>query len=177
MLDDLDNLIDELSVRVVQKTQTAFATSQYPGDDDLVEDKSYWEAINLSEQFRGKDWKKIDLKVLKKNRFSLSLFTPEAFHYYLPTFILASVLHPDEVDTLPDSVFYSLTPPEEEGAEMDKFRRRTENFNATQRESIREYIELYTTIETSYSDSKKERAINFWTQHNAPSIPDKNDYR
>ena len=160
----LDDLIDDISSRAAQKTQTAFATSRYPGDDNLVEDRSYWEAISLLEQFKGKDWREIPLEVLKRNRFSLSLFTPEAFRYYLPTFILASVLHSDEVDTLPDSVFCSLTPPEQEGTEMDEFLKRVGSFSALQREAIREYIKLYITIETSYSDPKRERAIKFWSK-------------
>jgi hypothetical protein len=171
----LDDLIDEMTARVAQKTQAAFATNEYPGDENLVEDSSYWEAINLSEQFKGKDWKEIPLEVLKRNRFSLSLFTQEAFHYYLPTFILASVLHADDVDTLPDNVFSSLTPPEEEGSDMDEFLKKTESFNALQKEAIREYIKLYLTIETSYSDPKRERAIKFWNDSDYSSISNDND--
>jgi hypothetical protein len=171
----LDDLIDEMSARVVQKIQEAFATNQYPGDDNLVEDSSYWESINLSDQLKGKDWREISLETLKKNRFSLSLFTPEAFRYYLPAFIIASVLHADEVDTLPSSVFHNLTPPEGEGLDMDEFLKRNGDFNALQREAIREFIKLYVTVETSYPDPKRERATRFWKESENSPISNKND--
>ncbi|BAT56962.1 hypothetical protein NOS3756_59740 (plasmid) [Nostoc sp. NIES-3756] len=104
----LDNIIDKLSATIIQKTQTAFADNQYPGDENLVEDPGYWEAINLSEQFKGKDWRAVPLEMLNRYRFNLSLFTPDAFHYYSPAFILASVLFPEQVDTLPTTLFITL---------------------------------------------------------------------
>lgn len=161
----LDDIIDELSVKIVQKTQAAFADNQYPGDENLVEDSEYWEAINLSEQFKRKNWKVVPLEVLNRYRFNLSLFTPEAFHYYLPALILASVLFRSEVDTLPDNLIYNLTPPNEDGLNMDKFLRIAKSFNTSQKEVIREFIKLYATVETSYQDPNIKRVTKFWNEY------------
>lgn len=160
----LDDIIDELSVKIVQKTQAAFAENQYPGDQNLVEEPEYWEAINLSEQFKGKDWRTVPLEVLNRYRFNLSLFTPEAFHYYLPALILASVLFRLEVDTLPDNLIYNLTLPEDDGLDMDRFLRIAKSFNTSQKEVIREFIKLYVTLETSYQDPNIERVTKFWSE-------------
>jgi hypothetical protein len=166
----LDDIIDKLSIEIVQKTQIAFADNQYPGDENLVEDPEYWEAINLSEQLKGKDWRAVPLEVLNKYRFNLSLFTPEAFHYYLPAFILASVLFSDQVDTLPDNLIYNLTPPEKDGLDMDKFLKIAKSFKTSQKEVIREFIKLYVTLETSYQDLNIERVTKFWNECDYPPI-------
>ena len=67
------------------------------------------------------------------------------------------------MDTLWESIFYNLTPPEEETA-MASFLNKINGFTQQQVEVIKLYIKLYITLETSYPDPKRERASHFWMQ-------------
>lgn len=153
---------DEMSAKIVQETQIAFADIQYPGDDRLVESSGYWELEKLAEQFRGKNWKEVPVTTINRYRFCLSFFTPEAFCYYLPAFILAVRLFPDEVDTLPDNVYYRLTPPEQDGTQMDKLIRIANILNLPQKEVVKQFIQLYLIEEPSSSIPQRERITKFW---------------
>ena len=51
-------------------------------DDESAED---------TEAFRRRDWRDLNVDVLEKHQAALFWFTPEAFHFYLPAFLRASV--------------------------------------------------------------------------------------
>jgi hypothetical protein len=153
---------DNGNTELAQEIEHAFATSQYPGDDRLVENPSYWEAPDVVASFKGKNWQEIPVEVLFTHRLSLPLFTPEAFRYYLPAYLIASVLHPNEVDTLTENIFSMLTPPETEGSKMERFLKRVQGFTPEQKASIRAFVKLYVDTETSYPDPDRERAMKFW---------------
>jgi hypothetical protein len=140
----------------------AFESLSYPGDDDLIGAPTHWEAPEVLEAFRGKHWKDVPLSVLFTHRLSLPLFSDEAFRFYLPAYLVAALLHPEEVDTLRENVFFSLTPPESEGPRASSFMERMKRFDAQQTAAIRRFVELYVQQETSYPDSNRERALMFW---------------
>jgi hypothetical protein len=42
-------------------------------------------------QYNGKDWRELDAAFLKKNSDAIYAFTPEAFCYYLPAYLIAGM--------------------------------------------------------------------------------------
>jgi hypothetical protein len=153
---------DELA----QEIERAFADARHPGVDRLVEYPDYWESPNVVQSFGDTHWKSVPLDTLIEQRLSLPLFTPEAFRFYLPAFLRASLLHPSAVDTLTENIFYMLTPPPvSAGPEMEQFLRRLSGFSAQQKAALRKFIQLYNQTETSYPDSRRERAEKFWEEY------------
>lgn len=153
---------DDVLREVAAEIEGAFESLSYPGDDDLIGARMHWEAPEVLEAFRGRHWKDVPLSVLFTHRLSLPLFSNEAFRFYLPAYLVAAVLHPEEVDTLRENVFFSLTPPELEGPQASLFVERMNRFDARQAAAIRRFIELYVQQETSYPDASRERALTFW---------------
>ena len=76
--------------------RSAFAAVQYPGDWCLINSREGTEPILLEQEFKGKDdWRILDASFIDRapDGFgtSLSFFSDEAFHYYLPAYLLADL--------------------------------------------------------------------------------------
>lgn len=77
-----------------REIEEAFASLPYPGDDNLVEKDSI-EYLEVAGRFRGKhwqDWKDSPTGLLMKTVGDLSFFSPVAFCYYLPLYMLQGLL-------------------------------------------------------------------------------------
>jgi hypothetical protein len=73
--------------------ERAFATVHRPSDENLCASVGY-EELKDTEPFRGRDWRDLDPAVLLRHQYALFWFTPEAFHYYLPAFLIAGIQRP-----------------------------------------------------------------------------------
>lgn len=110
-------MVDVIDARgreaVVARIERSFASAVYPGDDALVYDQSgdHLECIEVRDMFRGLAWRDVSYEMLVAHDTALSFFTVEAFRYYLPSYLLATINHFDEVDALPSSVVHYLTLP------------------------------------------------------------------
>lgn len=81
-----------------RQIEEAFASFPYPGDDKLVE-KDSPEYLDVAERFKGKhwiDWKDHPTELLMKTVGDLSFFSPAAFCYYLPLYMLQVLLNNTE---------------------------------------------------------------------------------
>lgn len=58
--------------------------------------------------FKGKDWRVLDTFFLKENSDAIYAFTPEAFCYYLPAFLIAGMDRGQDGYFLADSVIRML---------------------------------------------------------------------
>ena len=145
MLVPIDRMLE--SSRTADQLQklieAAFAETNYPGDTQLVDDNSgyHLECNEVAAAFRGKHWKEVPLETLRYHSAGIFFLTPEAYRFYLPAYLLAAVLHYDQVDTLPDSVVFSLIPPSD-ARDVEAYRQRVEGFTATQRQVIRCFLEF-----------------------------------
>jgi hypothetical protein len=84
------------------KIENAFSNVAYPGDHNIGD--------GYLRDFVGQnEWKKIPLELLFHNESGIPLFTPQAFHFYLPAFLRALLLYP-EAERMLDFVISSLTP-------------------------------------------------------------------
>ncbi len=54
----------------------------------LLLNMSAKECFEVRKAFLNKDWKEITPKILQENYDKLPLFSPEAFHYFLPAYLI-----------------------------------------------------------------------------------------
>ena len=82
--------------KVAEQILSAFSSVRYPGDLCLRRSNEGDEPFLLEDEFKGKsDWRILDPEFLDQapDGFStaLSFFSDEAFHFYLPAYLLADV--------------------------------------------------------------------------------------
>jgi hypothetical protein len=127
---------------VVQLIEAAWADAQYPGDSRIAfnPESNFDEVIKINRGFRGKHWREISLETLIANRDYLSFFSLEGLHFYLPAYMIASILHYETVDVLSNNTKYTLSPPDRkeifelqnhmsEPATEEEFQNRLADFN------------------------------------------------
>jgi hypothetical protein len=151
-------MYNTLEIGLALVIEKAFANMQYPGDDNLVW-SSHDAFVDFYETFRGKHWKNISENTLYSWRHDLHRFTPEAFRYYLPAFIISELRSTEGADL--EAVIFYLTPPEEEGPKTEFFQSRIEGFTPHQKEVLTALVTLYTGIESTNTNNHR-RAIDFW---------------
>ncbi len=160
---DEDNLTEIAQRELAQQVEMAFSDVPYPGDDNIVTHPNTSLASHLPALLTGKHWKDVPLEFIIQENLSLPLFTPAGFRFYLPAFLRATLLYPDQVDILPSNIFSSLTPPDEE-INLQNFLNRVNGFTREQTETLKAFVRLYIVIEHSYSDDRHDKASHFWEQ-------------
>jgi hypothetical protein len=116
----------------------AFADVPYPGDKNITRCPYHCKPCEeISEYFKGKGWEGHSVEDLRDHHTALSLFTPEAFHYFLPAYMLASIESYDKTDILPDSIRFHF---EFNLDHRDHFLVRLSKFSEAQRNAIVEFL-------------------------------------
>ncbi len=156
--EDMDE--DEFVKRdIVREIEETFANVPYPGDDNLLRFPDYASKSVLA-TFRGKHWSEITPEMLIEHQHSLHLFSPEAFWFFLPCFLISAIRHGDVTDLLWETVFYNLAPGF--GGDTDFLNERISLLDARQKKVLRRYVELFVRIETSVPDPRNGQAVEFW---------------
>lgn len=95
--------------RLINEIKAAFADRKYPGDDHIVRG---WDTPISSDEsdifrlFGGRHWSEVPHQELLKKEEALSFFEPEAFCFYLPAFLIATLHDPEEADVTLDHCVY-----------------------------------------------------------------------
>lgn len=158
---------------VKKKILEGFSATPYPGDEHLVNvplstNADYRE---LESAFKGKDWRDVSAQIVRDQKESLPLFTPAAFRYYLPSYMMHCVESPREVDVALDSVLFNLTPPKKRsGWEWERFAARAQRFDGRENEAIRSFLELleqddiedWLRAGTKRPRSRVKPALEYW---------------
>ena len=80
---------------VIAKIEQAFADVPYPGDQQLTDNSYGEEPAATSAAFCGKTvWRKLDAAFLDHadgSSSALSFFSDQAFHFYLPAYMIADI--------------------------------------------------------------------------------------
>jgi hypothetical protein len=108
----------------------------------------------------------LDAADIRERKDYLALLTPEAFHYYLPAYLLACIDARAEVDSAWDAVIFRLTPPKRSEAFFSK---RAEMVSSNQAHSILGFLELQYEVEKSAwlpgaPPEDFSGAIRFWRE-------------
>jgi hypothetical protein len=130
----------------IEAIRKALADEEYPGDDQLIISGER-ESAAMAEAFKGKHWTEASFPLLLRYRLDLALFTPQAFHFYLPAFLIAMLTERDGRD-LAFFLYRALIPPDS-GDEIDaeRFKARLAVFTAAQQAVIDQFITKYEDIE------------------------------
>lgn len=133
---------ETLAARIKQ----VFADVPCPGDDRLVLDLRDFESGETVHAFAGRHWKESPLDFLSDHLMQLHNLTPEAFRYYLPACLLASLrrLSPAEAETgavnIPEHVVHHLIPARREGFAFDTLQAAVGGLTLEQKIVIRDFI-------------------------------------
>jgi hypothetical protein len=95
--------VDESRLRA--RIESAFERTPAPRGEivsTLIDDEG------VSEYFGGRSWRGHAVKDLRYHEAALSFFTADAFRYFLPAFMLASIEDPVEADVIPEGIVYHL---------------------------------------------------------------------
>lgn len=130
-----------------QQIERSFESTEYPGHDKLVYDNTgyHLECSEIATAFKDKHWKDIPLDLLRYHSAALSFFTPEAYSFFLPAYLLATLDDYFEADVIPGSVIFSLIPPtdpQDVAIYGELSRRRLQALRPEQREAIRSFLEF-----------------------------------
>jgi hypothetical protein len=116
---------------VTRLIEAAWHEVPYPGDDKIFTPASY-DDENIISYFGGTSWRGHEAANLRAHSSAFTFFTPEAFHYWLPAFMIASIQNPEEADVVVDQIPNSLS---------DSFASaRWPQFSASQRQAVAAYL-------------------------------------
>ncbi len=109
-----------------------------PGDANITRCPYHCsECARIAKFFKGRSSGGLTVEELCAQHVALSLFTPDAFHYYLPAFMLASLDGYQKGDVIPDAIRFHF----ECSHEMKShFAVRLSRFSPEQRDAIIDYL-------------------------------------
>ena len=131
--------------RLKDEIEGAFQDVPYPGDDNIAANKrdEYEEGLAA---FKGKHWKDITFEFLVPYlKSSATFFTPEAYRFYLPAYLMVVAEYYFESDVLSDFIIWGLILPFEgecEPWEIDEFHKRFDSLTAKQKKAIKSFLEF-----------------------------------
>src|SRR5579862_6719575 len=121
-----------------QSIEEAFASVPYPGDENITRcPYRCAECSRVAAYFKGKTWSDHKAEDLRAYHMALSLFTPEAFQYFLPSFMLVSMDAYEKGDLIPDAIRLHFEFAEEA---RGHFEVRMSKFTTAQRHAIIDYL-------------------------------------
>jgi len=81
---------DEPREMLARLVEDAFAETPYPGDETIVGHHCE-ECCEIGVEFIGADWRSVDPDFLRYYHAAPSLFSPEAFRYFFPAYVLCDL--------------------------------------------------------------------------------------
>lgn len=104
---------------LVTDIRKAFSNRAMPDRDNITRcsyDKKYGgaydgpclECSRMAEFFGSKQWFDISVRELRREGDAASLFTREAYCYFLPAYLIAALTDPDEADVLVDGLEFQF---------------------------------------------------------------------
>jgi hypothetical protein len=149
---------------LVQKIQTAFSDTPRPREQGFV--ISGWRFV--TEGIEGRHWSELEFDILFKHRNALHFFQDDQLQFYLPAFLKAAVLYPEEMDTLTDNLFSLLV-----GGER-KVKKLSDHFRHQEKVAIAAFLEAFLKIFPDdiygWSDKQKKKlkkAVQYWKEVSA----------
>ena len=164
--------------KVIAQTVQAFAAVRYPGDWCLRGSNEGNEPYLVEQEFKGKtDWQALDSDFLDQAPggygSALSFFSDEAFHFYLPAYMIADIngpmQHSDPVyhltHGLDDTSRYRCINPNRYGERtwFDLAQYKFSIFNRQESAAIVAFLSLRRDEEGEHQGNNIDQALNnFW---------------
>ncbi len=134
-----------------------FGTMPYPGDEHIVLDNTglHIECEEIKRALRGTHWRNVSFEILDKLTSALSFLSPEGYRFYLPAFMIISIVDFPRADIIPGEVVRSLTLPIE--SDIDRLRELAKLRPEIQPFSTDEWETLLKMIAENYESGTFER--------------------
>lgn len=95
---------------IIENIERAWVNVPYPGDDRIFTPDSN-DDEGIRDYFSGTSWHGHAPEELRGHCSAIStFFTPEAYHYWLPAYLIAAVEDPEELSQGVDAILDSLKP-------------------------------------------------------------------
>lgn len=140
-MDETNRRIEALKGNI----RTGFANTRHPGPDKLAPHECD-ECRAVRDAFARMDWKTLDDALIKANFDKLPLFSPEAFHFFLPAYMLYSLIHLNS--EVGEFTVYALTPEVQKLNEVERkamsswWQERLKPFSQRQMVIIYEFLDI-----------------------------------
>ncbi len=118
----------------------AFKDAPRPSINEITQHEC-WECDRVRDDFARHRWDEVPKDTIEYHRDSLALFSPAALRYFLGSYLLYSVNHPDSEVT--DYIIYHLSPSDDN----DYRRQRFSVFSGTERSAICTYLSFLETLD------------------------------
>ena len=169
-------MIDPQAVK--SQIREAFAKTQYPGDWCLRGSNEGDEPYLVEAAFKGKDdWRTIDASYLDEAHgygSALSFFSDEAFHFYLPAYLIAHIDGQLEKNDPAFKLTHGLCGRDRlkpvnrrrygERTWLDEARYKFSMFNRQEAAAIVAYLRLIQERDKFYRDEIEESLQNYWLE-------------
>ena len=127
-----------MTMTLKQKIEQAFAGVAHPGDENITRcPYNCSECRRVAEFFKGKTLAELTAEDLRAQHVAFPLFTPEAFLFYLPAFMLVSMDSYEKGDLIPDAIRFHFECSDEM---RSHFAIRMSRFSRAQRGVIIDYL-------------------------------------
>jgi hypothetical protein len=136
------NILKEQLEILKQKIISSFADVPYPKDEIAPHECD--ECRDVRRTFANKNWKTIEPQILGGNFGIIPLFSPEAFHYFLPAYLIYSLDHfSEKYDTVCEFTIYAVTPDKKSIKKyFDYWREKFKDFTLEQMDCIYEFLDF-----------------------------------
>jgi len=120
--------------------EAAFADVPYPGDENIADHQDCLECDEVRAFFRGKSWRDLKFPELHDFHGSLPHLTQDAFHYFLPGYMSATLGNWNQADMIPYGVITIGGYLDDAQEVKDEAREKRKIFTVNQREAIVEWL-------------------------------------
>ncbi len=93
--------------QVIRLIEDGWREVPYPGDDKIRTPDSI-DDDGIVSYFAGTTWRGHAPANLRANSSAFSFFSPDAFHYWLPAFLIAAINDPEEADVVVEYIAWSV---------------------------------------------------------------------
>ena len=160
------------SEELLSQIEKAFGDLSKPEKNEIASDTSgyHLECNQVAEYFAGKAWREITAQLLWSEYIGdgsacLSFMSPQAFVYYLPTYMTIAINEYEHADVIADSAIYALTPEKEEDLK-DWWKERISVLNSKQIICIISFTKyMLENHEDDYLEDSLNETHRFWVDY------------
>lgn len=155
----------------------SFDDSKPQWNSQVVEDvPGDLERQEIGKAFQKRRWSAIGIETLRYHAEALFFFTPQAYRYFLPAYLLAVLEDYEASDIISNVLITTLTPPSEDDERFVYFLARFDLLTNSQKRVITGFLEfmLQEHGEDFWHGELKSALENYWKDFGYnPTLPDR----
>jgi hypothetical protein len=136
-----------------------FGKIPYPGDEHIVIDNtgSHLECEKIKGALKDRHWRDVSFETIEQLRTALPFFSPAGYRFYLPAYMVFSVVHFPRAGIIPDEVIRSLTSPS--ASDIDRVGELADLTPEMQPFASDEWVQILKTVAETYRSGEPEKVF------------------